>query len=215
MLELLPDAPRPTPAAARLLSLADRDGRPFTCALPDADGKSGDGDAASAAASAAAEAEAAAPLPSTLVASLSGACFLRMEDWWTYEYCHGKHVRQFHGGAEGGDLDEFFLGHFNASRAAPDTIHRDAAAAAGDARYVTTTYDGGEPCDLTGAPRSVEVRYVCADGGRDALHAVREPATCAYTLTVGVAALCSHPGFRVEEPPTATIACWPRAAAAA
>ena len=31
-----------------------------------------------------------------------GACVLRVEDWWTYEYCAGAHVRQFHGG-EGGE----------------------------------------------------------------------------------------------------------------
>lgn len=29
--------------------------------------------------------------------SKTGArCFYRLEDWWTYELCYEKHVRQFH-----------------------------------------------------------------------------------------------------------------------
>jgi len=27
---------------------------------------------------------------------LVGRCLTRNEGWWTYEFCHGKHVRQFH-----------------------------------------------------------------------------------------------------------------------
>jgi len=206
VLELLPEAPAPVPTAPRFLTLADRDGRPFTCALPDADGGGArDGGADDA------DADADAPRPSTLVASLAGACVLRVEDWWTYEYCAGAHVRQFHGGEGGEAVDAFMLGRVNESRASSlDAVHLDASSPAGDARYVATTYDGGDPCDLTGEPRSVEVRFVCAEGGRDALHSVREPSTCAYVAVVGVAALCSHPGFRAREPPTAAIACWPK-----
>jgi Glucosidase II beta subunit-like protein len=35
------------------------------------------------------------PLP--LLVCLPGMlCFYRIEDWWTYELCYKKHVRQFH-----------------------------------------------------------------------------------------------------------------------
>ena len=28
--------------------------------------------------------------------STGARCFYRLEDWWTYELCYQKHVRQFH-----------------------------------------------------------------------------------------------------------------------
>ena len=46
-------------------------------------------------------------------------------------------------------------------------------------------------------------------GPRDALLAVREPATCRYTFTVAVADLCAHPAFRRVEPPTLAVRCVP------
>ena len=34
--------------------------------------------------------------PSELLEALDGVCFYRVEDWWTYELCYKKAVRQFH-----------------------------------------------------------------------------------------------------------------------
>ena len=34
--------------------------------------------------------------PSELLSALDSVCLYRMEDWWTYELCYKKHVRQFH-----------------------------------------------------------------------------------------------------------------------
>lgn len=34
--------------------------------------------------------------PSELLAVLDSLCMYRIEDWWTYELCYKKHVRQFH-----------------------------------------------------------------------------------------------------------------------
>lgn len=27
---------------------------------------------------------------------LQGKCFLRVESYWSYEFCFGRHIRQFH-----------------------------------------------------------------------------------------------------------------------
>ena len=34
--------------------------------------------------------------PSELLSVLDSLCMYRIEDWWTYELCYKKHVRQFH-----------------------------------------------------------------------------------------------------------------------
>ena len=34
--------------------------------------------------------------PSDLLSALDSLCLYRIEDWWTYELCYKKHVRQFH-----------------------------------------------------------------------------------------------------------------------
>ena len=31
-----------------------------------------------------------------LLEPLNGVCLSRHEGWWSYEFCHNKHMRQFH-----------------------------------------------------------------------------------------------------------------------
>jgi len=223
------------PPGARSLTLPGPGGARFACTIPPPPPP--DEEAAAAAASAAAS----APSPSALIASLDGACLYRMEDWWTYELCPGVHARQFHREGEGRDgepgaiVSEFVLGRFNASEPVSELRSDPAGPPEEAVAYVAQEYGGGQGCDLTGTPRGVEVRFVCADGHggdgrgaaggshlegsgsgslpptgpRDALLAVREPATCRYTFTVGVADLCAHPGFRQVAPPTLAVRCVP------
>lgn len=78
-------------------------------------------------------------------------------------------------------------------------------------------FANGTACDLTGEPRSTEVRFVCAPdagaapaGGAMATHfieSVKEPVTCHYVLTLATPLLCTHAAFKVEEAPVAHIRC--------
>jgi protein OS-9 len=81
-------------------------------------------------------------------------------------------------------------------------------------------FTNGTPCDLTGEPRSTEVRFVCApDSGLSAgtssgealsahfIESVKEPTTCHYVLTFGTPLICKHNAFRVEEAPVSHIRC--------
>lgn len=108
------------------LAMTDRTGRRFRCALPANGSATGDpaerGADSQARALAARSARAgrrrvpaalqlareaatlarrpqvagAGEAPSELLEALDGVCFYRVEDWWTYELCYKKAVRQFH-----------------------------------------------------------------------------------------------------------------------
>ena len=59
-----------------------------------------------------------------LLAPLESLCLYRNEDWWTYEICTGRHVRQFH--QQGTELlSEYLLGKYdvNASDVSPYAMH--------------------------------------------------------------------------------------------
>ncbi|XP_062320457.1 endoplasmic reticulum lectin 1 [Osmerus eperlanus] len=56
------------------------------------------------------------PSPSALLEPLfkQSSCSYRIESYWTYEVCHGKHVRQYHEEKETGqkiNVQEYFLGN--------------------------------------------------------------------------------------------------------
>ena len=84
--------------------------------------------------------------------------------------------------------------------------------------YHAHVFANGTACDLTGEPRSTEVRFVCApeaaatQGGAAVtpahfIESVKEPVTCHYVLTLATPLLCAHSAFRVEEAPVAHIRC--------
>lgn len=50
-----------------------------------------------------------------------GKCFYKVEEWWQYEVCYNKHVKQYH--MEGTTLvDEYSLGSWNDSATDLDAI---------------------------------------------------------------------------------------------
>ena len=79
---------------------------------------------------------------------------------------------------------------------------------------------GGTACELTGQPRSAEVRFVCASEGAQGvgvggeatqlthfIEAVKEPITCTYVVTFATPLLCDSPAFKDAEPPVSHIVC--------
>ncbi|KAF2611412.1 hypothetical protein F2Q70_00008299 [Brassica cretica] len=73
-------------------------------------------------------------------------------------------------------------------------------------RYHSHIYTNGTTCDLTGTPREVEVRFVCAET-RAMVTSITELSTCKYALTVQCPTLCKHPLFQLEKPVSHTIHC--------
>jgi hypothetical protein len=213
--------------------------------VPDA-GERDDGDASSAASATATEMEAdgdgerreraaSRRHVDELLSPLRGRCFYHANgDWWTYEFCHEKHVEQFH--REGTTrVNAYDLGRFDArATAALDDVdvggeanrQKDAASgasagvgstldASGDAsdgRYHAHAFTHGTTCGDVGAEfdhieRSSEVRFVCSEDGTEGVASVDEPATCTYVLTFRTPLACQAKTLRPKKPDIESIVC--------
>lgn len=114
---------------------------------------------------------------------MQGNCIYYWSGWWSYRYCYGQGVKQFHAlparpgmppfpPTEDPSITGFELGKVEAAPVNGETGLQtgqggDEIAASnaigyletrGDARYLVQRLDGGSVCDLTGRPRRVEVQ---------------------------------------------------------
>ncbi|NXK56945.1 OS9 protein, partial [Chauna torquata] len=122
-------------------------------------------------------------------------CLVKTKDWWTYEFCYGKHIQQYH--VEESEIkgDVLFLGHY---QSAFDWDNETAKASKQHRlkRYHSQSYVNGSRCDLTGRAREAEVRFLCEEGAGDYIARVDEPQSCSYVLTVHTTRICHHPFLR-------------------
>ena len=86
------------------------------------------------------------------------SCLLRTKDWWTYEFCYGKHIRQFHmeDGKPSGPI--LILGFFDRDLELEDEKLENGGTSNKVKRHHSQIFTNGSQCDLTGNPRSTEVR---------------------------------------------------------
>ena len=129
--------------------------------------------------------------PGLALAGLKANCLYRMEGWWTYEFCFGVGVKQFHHDQQSGArVSEFVMGRYDS------TVSR--LVVDGEGKQVRQRYVGGTVCDLSGQPRSVEVRYLCNDkpNGITFVGELQEPATCQYSLAVLTPLVCDLLGVK-------------------
>ena len=93
----------------------------------------------------------------------SQSCILRTKDWWTYEFCYGKHIRQFHmsDGKPSGPI--LVLGFYEKDLELEEEVHNNRlgkteGTSSKVKRHHSQLYTNGSNCDLTRKPRSTEVR---------------------------------------------------------
>ncbi|XP_066841506.1 protein OS-9 [Anser cygnoides] len=122
-------------------------------------------------------------------------CLVKTKDWWTYEFCYGKHIQQYH--VEESEIkgDVLFLGHYQSAFDWDDETAK-ASKQHRLKRYHSQSYVNGSRCDLTGRAREAEVRFLCEEGAGDYIARVDEPQSCSYVLTVHTARVCRHPYLR-------------------
>jgi len=187
LLESLAESP------LRGLSMRDAAGRSYDCRAGDA----------------VAPADEDAP-PESLAEALGllrGVCAYLNQGWWTYEWCHRRHVRQFHLEARQRDPD-WSLGDFGRTEvdAEGDGIVDAALLGPEQLGRARDVFDvGGQRCDETGAGRSARVRFRCCDGARAErkhraqtgsgpaafITSVDEVELCTYDVAVCSPALCA------------------------
>ncbi|XP_072540528.1 protein OS-9 isoform X2 [Salminus brasiliensis] len=134
-------------------------------------------------------------VPELLKPMQTAPCLVKTKDWWTYEFCYGQHIRQYH--LEDSEIkgDVLFLGYFESEF---DWTNETAKATKQHKlkRYHSQTYVNGSKCDLNGTPRESEVRFVCEESSSDYIVRVDEPQSCRYVLTIHTSRTCQHPLLR-------------------
>jgi len=153
--------------------------------------------------------------PDALLAPLEGSCLQRITGWWTYEYCYNKHIRQFHM-EDSKVVNEFYLGSQKIDKEEPSRPFGDEQQQQQpldgqlDDKYFSHFFDEGTPCDLTGIPRTTEVRYFCANMESTIISGISEHSTCNYVLMVASPLLCQHSSYQTNRELIEKIQCFPR-----
>ncbi|XP_071754114.1 endoplasmic reticulum lectin 1 isoform X1 [Centroberyx gerrardi] len=170
------------------------------------------------------------PDPGALLEPLfkQSSCSYRIESYWTYEVCHGKHIRQYHEEKETGQVSkisvqEYFLGNMAQKSQTTGTEkveEADNAKSEPEKEVPTKNIEGqltpyfalemgnGTPCVLKhNHPRSTSVLYVCHPEAKHEILSIAEVTTCEYEVVVLTPLLCAHPKYRFKSSPVNAIFC--------
>uniref|UniRef100_A0A3Q0SS38 Endoplasmic reticulum lectin n=1 Tax=Amphilophus citrinellus TaxID=61819 RepID=A0A3Q0SS38_AMPCI len=149
------------------------------------------------------------PEPGELLEPLfkRSSCSYRIESYWTYEVCHGKHVRQYHEEKETSQkisVQEYFLGNMVQKSHSVPTKNIEGQLTP----YFSVEMGNGTPCLLKqNYPRSTSVLYVCHPEAKHEILSVAEVTTCEYEVVVLTPLLCAHPKYRFKSSPVNAIFC--------
>lgn len=170
-----------------------------------------------------------------LLSSIRERCIIRMEQYWSYEICFNKKLRQYHedqvadaSGKKARKISEHLLGEAGPSQKQPIAAQREPPAgrtAAENERppqflhkgtmvpYYSEEFGSGDICDLTGRPRRTEVRYVCDPDALHVFESISETSTCMYLAVVHTNVLCAHPLYSsVQSNAVNSVTCIPEEA---
>jgi len=142
------------------------------------------------------------------------SCLQKMIGWWTYEFCYGTDIRQYH--VENGKIvgNQIYLGYFDTDYDwAKASDAQRATQRLRSAFFHSQNYTRGSLCELRNRMRNAEVRYFCdADADGSYIARIDEPESCQYLVTIHTPLLCDLPGFLSDAPehrPPAGIECRP------
>ncbi|XP_022251651.1 endoplasmic reticulum lectin 1-like isoform X2 [Limulus polyphemus] len=152
-------------------------------------------------------------------------CSYRLEQYWTYELCHGRFLRQYHeeNALSKKHVQEYFLGKYDTKQFEKDEVRYKEMSQRwkrGEKKKITeikhenlklpfveVNMTGGSICDLNGEHRMSRIRYVCNEDGKHEILSLKETSTCQYEVVVLSPNLCPHPDYRVKYTPETDILC--------
>uniref|UniRef100_A0A8C9G0R0 Endoplasmic reticulum lectin n=1 Tax=Pavo cristatus TaxID=9049 RepID=A0A8C9G0R0_PAVCR len=146
------------------------------------------------------------PAPGELLEPLfkQSSCSYRIESYWTYEVCHGKHIRQYHEEKETGqkiNIQEYYLGNMMMKTPLSEPEGQMTP-------YYPVEMGNGTPCSLRqNLPRSSTVMYICHPEAKHEILSVAEVTTCEYEVVILTPLLCNHPKYRFRASPVNDIFC--------
>jgi len=149
------------------------------------------------------EEEAAAPDVSQLLAPLeAGPCMYKTKDWWTYEVCYKRNVKQYHVENDKPVGAIMVLGVHDPGQDVWEPTNTT---------YLPQYYTNGSQCDLTNRPRQAQLRFVCNEAAvQEFIGDIFEPQSCEYSIVIHTSRLCSVPWLRpVADPTPLPIVCQP------
>ncbi|KAL5009237.1 hypothetical protein ScPMuIL_014818 [Solemya velum] len=142
------------------------------------------------------------------------SCSYRIESYWTYELCHGKHLKQYHESKELGlkkpKVQVYFLGKSILSEEANKKGNFEMKYRKIDGielPYYEVNMTDGTHCELKDQPRRAHVMYICQPEGRGEVYELKEMSTCEYDVIVLTSVLCAHPAFKPKDAPVTQIQC--------
>jgi len=120
------------------------------------------------------------PNPRELLEPLfkQSSCSYRIESYWTYEVCHGKHIRQYHEEKESGqkvNIHEYYLGNMLAKNLLSEK---------------------DQEADENEKSKEIPTKNIEA-----------EVTTCEYEVVILTPLLCNHPKYRFRASPVNDIFC--------
>lgn len=158
-----------------------------------------------------------------LLKDMEGSCIYYMSGWWSYSFCYGQQITQFHQlppgqgvpmypPAEDPTTPSYILGRFDAKQVvgkpkaeekteSQETESSSTAVALaelqtqGETRYLVQKYGGGTTCDLTGKERKIEVQFHCNHLSTDRIEKIKEVTTCTYLMIIQTPRLCNDVAF--------------------
>ncbi|EDW04023.1 GH10202 [Drosophila grimshawi] len=150
-------------------------------------------------------------------------CSYRIEAYWSYEICHGHHVRQYHEEREGKNVkfQEYYLGKWSDEKTElakkeweaerkTDSKPKYKTLKIDNTRYpyFEMEFTDGTLCDIINAPRTTMARYVCYPHGKDDIYSFKETSSCNYEAIILTSSLCAIPAFHAEETKEISIKCF-------
>jgi len=132
------------------------------------------------------------PNVAELLEPLRQYCLQLKQGWWTYEYCHGKSLLQYHDEPDKmKPRVEYKLGDFMKSESLVSQHNANTNVNANQNEgYVSQQLKHGTICDLTGRHRETEVRFACNLQTVEQISLVKEISTCKYLVIINTPRLC-------------------------